>query len=252
MGSVYSRSNIELSNIYMKYKGQGIKKNKRLLMDGAGILEYNDGSIYRGNFLNDEYHGYGKLVNDYLSIEGIWKKGIPNGKIKLWFDKYYFNGNLLNGYPHGKCKLNDSEYIYIGNFKDGVITGKGLVTDKDNNLLYEGLFRNNIPNGMGKYYLNHLVITSNFINGIYYIDNNKLEVEFKLDNPFNSKININECSQHNFKRLKYECNICFENHKNILFLPCKHLCCCESCAKKVNLCPMCNTKINSKEKIYIT
>ena len=50
----------------------------------------------------------------------------------------------------------------VPNFKDGIITGKGIVMDNDDNLLYEGLFRNNLPNGMGTYYLNHLLTLKQF------------------------------------------------------------------------------------------
>ena len=36
-----------------------------------------------------------------------------------------------------------------------------------------------------------------------------------------------------------QCTICLENEKNIMFLPCKHLFCCSSCASQLTECSIC-------------
>ena len=38
--------------------------------------------------------------------------------------------------------------------------------------------------------------------------------------------------------------------KSILFLPCKHIFCCEMCSKKLDNCPICRTEISEKIKVY--
>ena len=48
-----------------------------------------------------------------------------------------------------------------------------------------------------------------------------------------------------------KCVICLENDKSFLFMPCKHVCCCENCSKNLNQCPICRNKIESSFKIYI-
>lgn len=42
-----------------------------------------------------------------------------------------------------------------------------------------------------------------------------------------------------------ECCICFENEKDIVFAPCGHYTCCESCGNNLNprLCPICRNAI---------
>jgi hypothetical protein len=46
------------------------------------------------------------------------------------------------------------------------------------------------------------------------------------------------------------CCICFEEVKNVVFLPCKHLCSCYECAQPINDCPICRQKIVEKMQIY--
>lgn len=49
------------------------------------------------------------------------------------------------------------------------------------------------------------------------------------------------------------CTICIEREKNILLLPCKHLCLCRKCFKDNNLyeCPMCRTPIESHLDVFL-
>ena len=50
------------------------------------------------------------------------------------------------------------------------------------------------------------------------------------------------------------CYICKENNRSILLLPCKHLCACFSCAKKLlqlsDYCPVCREKVEHVIQIY--
>jgi len=49
-----------------------------------------------------------------------------------------------------------------------------------------------------------------------------------------------------------ECSICLTNKKNVVILPCAHLCLCEECAGKevINECPLCGKEVASKMKIF--
>jgi len=51
------------------------------------------------------------------------------------------------------------------------------------------------------------------------------------------------------------CVVCLEVIKNVVFLPCKHLCTCSKCAltilKSSNACPICRTKIQSHLEVFI-
>lgn len=46
-----------------------------------------------------------------------------------------------------------------------------------------------------------------------------------------------------------ECAICSDHDAIIMLEPCKHVCVCESCSNRVNTCPVCRTKISSKNNV---
>lgn len=49
-----------------------------------------------------------------------------------------------------------------------------------------------------------------------------------------------------------ECVICLDKQSSSVFLPCGHVCCCQSCSTSVELCPMCRSAINSKFTLTIS
>lgn len=46
------------------------------------------------------------------------------------------------------------------------------------------------------------------------------------------------------------CIVCFERERSHLFLPCRHLVCCETCAVQVACCVSCREPITSRERVY--
>jgi hypothetical protein len=47
------------------------------------------------------------------------------------------------------------------------------------------------------------------------------------------------------------CVICLDNKKNIVLVPCGHVCICDSCKEKnIKDCPICRTKIENMIKAY--
>jgi len=49
------------------------------------------------------------------------------------------------------------------------------------------------------------------------------------------------------------CVVCMERRKDIVFIPCGHVCCCSECSVPTNnLCPICSTEVEKSHKIYIT
>lgn len=52
-------------------------------------------------------------------------------------------------------------------------------------------------------------------------------------------------------KYRLECDICVDNNKDICFLPCAHVCCCSECAAAItSTCPICNSVIKEKLKIF--
>ena len=46
------------------------------------------------------------------------------------------------------------------------------------------------------------------------------------------------------------CEICLSFEKTIVFMPCRHIYCCEICSVSLNKCPMCRGAIIEKIKNY--
>lgn len=49
------------------------------------------------------------------------------------------------------------------------------------------------------------------------------------------------------------CVVCVQNPKEVIILPCGHVCLCEDCSLQItNNCPVCRAKIDSKAAAFIT
>uniref|UniRef100_A0A8W8JKU2 RING-type domain-containing protein n=1 Tax=Magallana gigas TaxID=29159 RepID=A0A8W8JKU2_MAGGI len=48
------------------------------------------------------------------------------------------------------------------------------------------------------------------------------------------------------------CKICLDADIGVVFLPCGHLCCCQTCASEVPHCPVCRANINSRVSVFIS
>ena len=63
---------------------------------------------------------------------------------------------------------------------------------------------------------------------------------------------LNKLKDSSFPSLnKKTCIACMFNEISIIFRPCNHLCTCESCSEKINICPMCRQLITSRMKIKL-
>ena len=48
------------------------------------------------------------------------------------------------------------------------------------------------------------------------------------------------------------CVVCKDARRQIVFMPCNHMCCCENCSQRViDKCIVCNAVIQSKIKVYL-
>ena len=48
-----------------------------------------------------------------------------------------------------------------------------------------------------------------------------------------------------------DCTICMHKKAHIMLVPCKHVCVCESCVVKLEICPVCRQKINRWQNVEI-
>ncbi|NXX82033.1 LRSM1 ligase, partial [Urocolius indicus] len=50
--------------------------------------------------------------------------------------------------------------------------------------------------------------------------------------------------------LQPECVVCMEQETQMVFLPCGHVCCCQSCSEKLHTCPLCRRDVAQRIRIF--
>ena len=100
-------------------------------MHGKGLLKLKDGSKYEGDFRSGKREGFGVLKNkENLEIyRGNWKN-----------DKYHGYGKLCSTNPNNKKEIKPNDFSeskgafirYEGEFCEGFMDGQGIITFYDN------------------------------------------------------------------------------------------------------------------------
>ncbi|KAM9271577.1 E3 ubiquitin-protein ligase LRSAM1 isoform 2-T2 [Morus bassanus] len=49
---------------------------------------------------------------------------------------------------------------------------------------------------------------------------------------------------------KSECIVCMEQETQMVFLPCGHVCCCQTCSEQLHTCPLCRKDITQRIRIF--
>lgn len=146
------------------------------LPQGKGVYRYHNGDVYTGAFMNNNRHGYGRMVyrkHDDSSphhqiYEGNFKFNVESGGGKLTHengDEYI--GNFKAGLYHGEGKLKYADSrIRQGTFKRGKMQGFGTY-QYANGDIYEGWFKDDKPHGFGKIMIAESGYSEegNFVNG---------------------------------------------------------------------------------------
>uniref|UniRef100_A0A8C1J2S6 Leucine rich repeat and sterile alpha motif containing 1 n=1 Tax=Cyprinus carpio TaxID=7962 RepID=A0A8C1J2S6_CYPCA len=47
-----------------------------------------------------------------------------------------------------------------------------------------------------------------------------------------------------------ECVVCMEHESQVIFLPCGHVCCCQTCSDALQSCPMCRGTVSQRVRLY--
>uniref|UniRef100_A0A671Q538 E3 ubiquitin-protein ligase LRSAM1-like n=1 Tax=Sinocyclocheilus anshuiensis TaxID=1608454 RepID=A0A671Q538_9TELE len=47
-----------------------------------------------------------------------------------------------------------------------------------------------------------------------------------------------------------ECVVCMEHESQVIFLPCGHVCCCQTCSDALQSCPLCRGSISQRVRLY--
>jgi hypothetical protein len=138
---------------------------------GYGI-EISKSSVYKGFFINGKYSGYGEFKSTTEFYIGSFENGLKEG---FGYNEYEesnsnshryiggFRNNLMEGV--GLLMLPGDNHYY-GEFKDNLMNGRGEYKWSSGDF-YVGGYLNNLKHGEGEYYLNssHAILKGSWMNG---------------------------------------------------------------------------------------
>ena len=152
-----------------------LEEFKKKIPNGYGEYDFSDGTSYKGEWKDGEYHGQG-IFSDSTGddkYKGKWKNGKMHGQgIRTYYDgvqKRNLEGEFKDNRLHGLGSEKTKNWERSGNWKNGELHGQGTFT----NLMgdkYEGEFKDGGKHGHG-------IVT--------YPDGSKYVGECKDDKPWN-------------------------------------------------------------------
>lgn len=128
-------------------------------VNGPGLIQFADGTVYAGNLVNSQRHGFG--IRNYRGVSVVYMGDYQNDK-KSGLGKLYdmqkkkrvFEGHWSKDMKNGHGVLEGDKGTYVGNYLDDKMSGQGTMT-LINGDKYEGNFQNDLKEGQGKYWFNN-------------------------------------------------------------------------------------------------
>ncbi|KAJ5831731.1 Zinc finger RING-type [Penicillium riverlandense] len=199
--------------------GDKLSKDKRSQLGAAGMFASPDRLV---QYLWAESRGH--------PIQGF----TGTKTVEATFTADYYSGQFLKGYYHGQGKhISGTGTVYEGDFVLGRRQGQGKMEYPTGDT-YDGDWVEDVRHGQGTY--------------IEKSTGNKYVGGYKDGKRHGKGISYWEVAEDEMDL----CQICYSEEQNAVFCDCGHVCACVTCAKQVDLCPICRKTIKSVIKIYRT
>lgn len=146
----------------------------------------------------------------------------------------HYSGELVKGFYHGKgTHISDAGIVYTGDFVQGYREGQGRMEYPSGDT-YEGDWLENQRHGQGTF--------------IERRTGNKYVGGYREGKRHGKGISYWEVADEEMDL----CQICYGEDQDALFYDCGHVCACVTCAKQVDICPMCRKNVINVVRIYKT
>ncbi|EEP79172.1 predicted protein [Uncinocarpus reesii 1704] len=148
------------------------------------------------------------------------------------FNGDYYSGEFKNGYFHGKgTHISETGTTYTGDFVLGERQGTGTMVYASGDT-YTGDWSEDQRHGQGTF--------------VERKTGNRYEGGYRNGKRHGKGISYWEVADEEMDL----CQICYSENQDSLFYSCGHVCACLSCARQVDICPMCRKKVLNVVKIY--
>ncbi|EED24582.1 MATH and UCH domain protein, putative [Talaromyces stipitatus ATCC 10500] len=148
------------------------------------------------------------------------------------FNGDYYSGEFSKGYYHGKgTHISDTGTVYNGEFIFGQRHGRGKMEYPSGDT-YEGDWVEDQRHGQGTF--------------IESKTGNKYVGGYKDGKRHGKGISYWEVADEEMDL----CQICYGEEQDALFYDCGHVCACVTCAREVEICPICRKNVLKVVKIY--
>jgi hypothetical protein len=154
--------------------------------------------------------------------------------IDATFSGDYYSGDFIKGCYHGKgTHISDSGTTFVGDFIFGQRHGKGKMEYPSGDT-YEGDWIEDQRHGHGTF--------------VERKTGNKYVGGYKNGKRHGKGVSYWEVADEEMDL----CQICYGEEQDALFYDCGHVCACVSCARQVDICPICRKNVISVVKIFKT
>lgn len=141
------------SDMRLKLTGEPFEEYKDEKANGYQELHFEDGDVYKGNIVNNEYHGKGKYIfSDGLVYEGNFSFSKPKGYGKITYPSGETYEGGFDGFDcyDGFGIRKNSNAITRGSWRKGISNGLFSVIYKNGDAYYGGVV-NDMYTGLGIY-----------------------------------------------------------------------------------------------------
>ena len=122
-----------------------------MFRSGSGVIEFRNGAIYEGAFLNGMFDGKGVLTSSDGDVyKGEWTEGKRHGRGTMTYsDGAVYTGEWSEGKHHGRGTMTVPDgAVYKGEWSEGKRHGRGTMT-YSNGITYKGDWVNGKRHGRG-------------------------------------------------------------------------------------------------------